>query len=86
MKVTQEDIDKSERRSAQRCVIATALKRVGLKEVSVVCEHSCICIWTIDAHYHIEDEGVLNLINRWDDGEKIEPFDFDLPPPGKYAS
>lgn len=79
IQVTQEDIDKSERRPpfSQNCLIATALARATGKQFAV---GHAMC-YDDESAFSREislPKIVQDAIEAWDNGQPVQPFEFEI--------
>lgn len=73
IEVTQEDIRNGKCKSFWGCPIALALARAGFKDVIVSAAYACSKDKTLD--FPVE---ALHFINRFDRGETVKPFTFEI--------
>jgi hypothetical protein len=91
IKVTQEDIDKGNRDSLEDCPIALALVRelkldiVGKRDVvAVYGKGRGAHIWRGQQEYSYKlPKNIEALIEDFDSGDKIEPFEFEMTEKGE---
>lgn len=76
IEVTQDDIDKGVKNNACQCPVARAIAR-GTEEEWVVDSHSLVRMR--DARVWHTPPAAYWFINRYDQGESVEPFTFELP-------
>lgn len=85
IKVTADDICKGVRQDGAKCPIALAVCRaLGVTESSVDVGGTEEGILSVDEDnlYYLPDE-VVNFYLRFDNGELVEPFEFELDEPHK---
>jgi hypothetical protein len=80
IEVTEQDIAAGRRRQPSACPIALAVKRAYAVERASVAEYDIIVTRWCDRQFKWRTPTpAASFIERFDKGEKVEPFSFELP-------
>jgi hypothetical protein len=72
--VTQEDIDRGQRKSMTKCPVARAVQAAtGAEHVSVARSTIVVDFWS-----GVRPDVVAEFIKRYDYGFDVQPFEFDM--------
>lgn len=81
--VTQEDIDNGVRTFADRCAIANAINRLFERRMTVcsfgICDNKPVTLFPADVLFTFP-KNVLEWIERFDEGQNVEPITFEIQP------
>ena len=83
IEVTQEDIDRGERKSAKRCPIARACLRAGLKNVEV--DAMVECEGVKGDRLYGRCSLIEPFVEAFDAGNKVFPFSFEFEPEARCS-
>jgi hypothetical protein len=77
IKVTQEHIDKGERKSERFCPVALALKEQTHERAFVLKENCYFLVRQYVPRKYPMPKEVEEFVSKFDKGEKVDPFSFD---------
>lgn len=79
IKVTEEDIKKGKRFNSACCPVGLACQRVLHKNWAEVFEFLTLRQTENGLRIYFEMQGVAGFISKFDSGETVQPFEFELP-------